>query len=373
VVLMGESGTGHEPIRILTVSGAPRARGRAYGEEARDAIAGCIATWKEALEADLHVDPDPYLQRFVHETDFLPAVKTHTPWVLEEIEGIAEAANLPFATVLAHNLPDEEWWYRQSLPDAPRPGEARACSAIGLRHGPNGHPVASQNMDVPAFYAGSELLVRLIDEDGFETLVLAYAGSTGLCGCNAAGTSICCNTLLSLNHSTTGLPVNCVVRGVLAQRDLDGARAFVHGVDHASGQAYLVGGSNQLAGFECSAGGAVEYGKSGDRLWHTNHPYVSTDGTEGSGSTLSAVSDTERRGQFIESRLDDLETIDDIEATLSDRTTPLCRVPEPPFNTITFGSIVMELDTPPRVWLAAGPPDRTPYELVSPVREPVPT
>src|SRR5262249_17810069 len=149
------------------------------------------------------------------------------------------------------------------------------------------------NMDVPAFYAGSEMLLRIVDDDGFETLVLVYAGSTGLCGCNAAGTSICCNTLLSLNHSATGLPVNCVVRGVLAQRSLADARRFVESVTHASGQAYLIGGSGQLAGFECSAGGCVEYGRGGDRLWHTNHPIVSNDGTGGSGSSISAVNDTE--------------------------------------------------------------------------------
>jgi hypothetical protein len=82
------------------------------------------------------------------------------------------------------------------------------CSVIGLRRGPREAPIASQNMDTPAYYAGTQVLHEITGQ-GPVTTVLAYAGSTGLCGFNDAGVSICCNAMLTLPNATHGLPVNC--------------------------------------------------------------------------------------------------------------------------------------------------------------------
>lgn len=347
-------------IPIVDVSGIPRERGRSYGEHARELIAHGVGTWKESLGQGLKGDPDEYLTRFLGATSFVPIIRERTPWVLEEIEGIAEGAGITPELMLAYNLPDEEWWYREG--DA---GEPRGCSVIGVRRGAGGAPLAAQNMDVPNHYAGTGMLLRIRDEDGLEATLLVYAGSTGLCGCNSEGVSICCNTLLSLRHSERGLPVNCVVRGVLAQSTLSDAAAFVRSVPHASGQAYLIGGSGDLLGVECSTGGVFEYGVGADRLWHTNHPYVSDDVSGDVDSIpLLAVSDTVARGRFIEERLGGVTDAAAIESVLSDRTVPICRVPKQPTDAITFGSIVMELTVPPTVTLAPGPPDRTPYEPI---------
>lgn len=347
-------------IPTLTIEGSPRERGRAYGEQACELIKQGIGAWRDSIRSELSRDPDEFVSEFLAATAFAPTIREWTPWVLEEIEGIADGAGIAPDLMLAYNFPDEEWWYRES-----HSGESLGCSVIGVRRGPHGAPLAAQNMDVPNHYAGTAMLLRIRDEDGLETTLLVYAGSTGLCGCNSHGVSICCNTLLSLQHSERGLPVNCVVRGVLAQSTLSDAAAFVRTVPHASGQAYLIGGSADLLGVECSAGGVFEYGAGADRLWHTNHPYVSNDVSgELDSVPLLAVSDTVARGRFIEERLSRVVDASGIDTLLSDRTVPICRVPTRPTDAITFGSIVMELTVPPAVTLALGPPDRTPYELI---------
>jgi isopenicillin-N N-acyltransferase-like protein len=358
-------------IRSVVVEGTPRERGRVYGEAASDLIHAGIERWKASLADELRIEPDAYLERFLAETSFVEPIRRHTPWVLEEIEGIADGAGVSHRTVLAYNLPDEEWWYRQPLAKIGSDQEPRGCSVIGLRNGPSGVPIAAQNMDVPSYYAGTEILLTVRSDDGPEMTALAYAGSTGLCGYNSAGVSICCNTLLTLPHSASGLPVNCVVRGVLAQSTLADARTFVTSATHASGQAYLIGGSRQLLGLECSAAGCREYGEGEERVWHTNHPLVSDETASIESIEILATSDTVARGRFLEERLVGIGDAAGIEVALSDRTVPICRVPEGPRTAITFGSIVMELHAPPVVTLAPGPPDRTPYATVSPAREPV--
>jgi hypothetical protein len=349
---------------LLTIEtfGPARDRGRTYGEAARPLIHAGVEAWLESVEAEVRMKADAYFAAFLNRTAFSESMREWTPWVLEEIQGIAEGATLPFETILAYNLPDEEWCYRQSTGAG---GEPFGCSVIGLREGPRGTPIASQNMDTPAYYAGTQALYKTTG-NGPETTVLVYAGSTGICGFNAAGVSICCNAMLTLPNATHGLPVNCVVRGVLAQSSLEAARAFAESVPHASGQAYLIGGSDGLVGLECSPEGCKEYGRDQDRLWHTNHSTIAThEGEVPAPPDEGEFADSTQRGRFLEQRLPSIVDQGSIEAALSDRTVPICRVPTGPSDAITFGSIVIELTVPPRVTLAPGPPDRTPYREIS--------
>lgn len=349
---------------LLTIRAAGQARdcGRAYGETARALIQEGVEAWRESLTADIEMDASAYLAQFQSHTSFSESMRLWTPWVLDEIQGIAEGAALPFETILTYNLPDEEWCYRQSIGVGSEPF---GCSVIGLRQGPGGVPIASQNMDTPAYYAGTQVLYEITGH-GLVTTVLAYAGSTGICGFNDAGVSICCNAMLTLPNATHGLPVNCLVRGVLARTSLEAARSFVESVPHSSGQAYLIGDPNDLVGLECSPEGCREYGRGEDRLWHTNHSTIpSEDGAMPEPPEDGEFSDSAQRGRFLAHQLPSLVNGEAVEATLSDRTVPISRIPVGASDAITFGSIVMELTVPPRVRLAPGPPDRTSYEEIS--------
>lgn len=347
-------------VRVIEVSGTHRERGIAHGRQARDLIEqGCDA-WLRSLRDDLGTDPEPYLARFLRSTSLVAAMDEHTPWLVEEMKGIADGAGLPYETILAYNLPDEEWWYRQSTTAQPM-----GCSAIGLRSLPNGRPVIAQNVDVPDYYGGKQIILLSHGDNGLDTFLFGYAGGTGLCGANSSGVAILCNALLTLRHSEHGLPVNCVLRAALAQTSLAGAMHFLGSIEHASGQSYLLGGSGQIAGVECSAAGATEFGRGSERLWHTNHPYVSDDvSSEIDAFPILADSDTLGRGDYIVEKLPEVNDIDGIQAVLSDRSVPICRVPRWENDVITLGSVVIEITSPPRVLLAPGPPDRTPYETV---------
>jgi hypothetical protein len=279
------------------------------------------------------------------------AIGRHTPDLLAEVRGIAEAAGVAFERILALNLMDEEWWF--TAPAQPRD----ACSVLAVAPHAGRPAVLAQNMDLPALMDGAQAVLRIDDGERGTGAVLTAAGMIGLTGVNAAGVGVCVNTLAMLRHSREGLPVAFVMRGALERTSAAAAAAFLAHVPHASGQHYALADRDGVAGYECSAAGAVRSDDGGGRLCHTNHPLRSADidpARRAEGEPASHV-----RLAALASAAPEVASGEDCERVLADRDAPLSIVPEPGRPWITFGSIWAELGAPPRVRIAPGPPDRT--------------
>ena len=149
-----------------------------------------------------------------------------------------------------------------------------------------------------------------------------------------------------------------MLRGLLERRTLAGAEAFLRAVPHASGQHYAIGSGDDVAGFECSAGGVVASDGGQGRFWHTNHPLASRD-VDPADDDPAGTADSQVRLDRLAETGPDIETMDDCEQLLADRRAPLCVAPEAEHKWLTFGSIAMELTSPPAIRIAPGPPDRT--------------
>ena len=344
---------------IVGCRGDGRERGCAQGEALRGQIHGLLERWDAAAIARLGRPPQTLVSGLVETTGFLAAIERHTPDLLAEVRGIAEGANVAFGRILALNLMDEEWWF--TAPAEPR----NACTLIAV--GPaDGRPaVLAQNMDLPEVMDGAQAIVRYDDGKGNGGTVLTAAGMIGLTGVSTAGLGVCVNTLAMLNHSRDGLPVAFVIRGALAQGGVAGAAAFLGRVPHASGQHYALADSADVAGYECSAGGAVRSDRGDGRICHTNHPLRSTDVDPA--VPAEGREDSHVRLAAIEAAAPDIATGTDCERALADREAPLCVVAEPGHSNLTFGSIWAELGSSPRVRIAPGPPDRTAWLDASPV------
>ncbi len=336
---------------IVECRGDGRERGRAHGEALRERIEGLLERWDADVAARLGRPPQTLVSALVETTGFVAAIERHTPDLLAEVRGIAEGAGVAFDRVLALNLMDEEWWF--TAPAEPRD----ACTLIAV--GPSGGrpSVLAQNMDLPELMDGAQAVVRFEDGAGDGGAVLTAAGMIGLTGVSSAGLGVCVNTLAMLNHSRDGLPVAFVMRGALAQGSVAGAADFLARAPHASGQHYALADSAGVAGYECSAAGAVRSDDGGGRFCHTNHPLASADLDPA--VPAEGREDSHVRSAAIESVADGVTTGADCERVLADREAPLCVIPEPGRPWITFGSIWAELGDAPRVRIAPGPPDRT--------------
>lgn len=343
---------------IVECRGDGRERGRAHGEALREQIHGLLERWDADVGARLAGPPQALVSGLVETTGFIAAIERHTPDLLDEVRGIGEGAGVAFDRILALNLMDEEWWF--TAPAEPRD----ACTLIAV--GPaDGRPaVLAQNMDLPALMDGAQAVVRHDDGAGSGGTLLTAAGMIGLTGVSSAGLGVCVNTLAMLNHSRDGLPVAFVMRGALAQGSVAGAAAFLGRVPHASGQHYALADPAEVAGYECSAAGAVRSDDAAGHFCHTNHPLRSADVDPA--VAAERREDSHVRLAAIESAAPDVAAGADCERALADREAPLCVLPEPGHPWSTFGSIWAELSASPRVRIAPGPPDRTAWLDASP-------
>jgi hypothetical protein len=340
------------PDLIVDVAGSGRDRGRAHGEVLRGRIADALERWDAEVGERMGIPAADHVAGLLAATRFVPAIEASTPELLEEVRGIADGAAVSFERILAYNLMDEEWWYSQAA------GHRHSCSLVAVAAGEGRGALLAQNMDLPEVMDGGQTVLRSTAPDGSQTVVLTAAGMIGLTGCNSDGLGVCVNTLSMLNHSPDGLPVAFVLRGLLERRTLAGAEAFLRAVPHASGQHYAIGSGDDVAGFECSAGGVVASDGGLGRFWHTNHPLASRD-VDPADDDPAGTADSQVRLDRLAETGPDIETMDDCEQLLADRRAPLCVAPEAEHKWLTFGSIAMELTSPPAIRIAPGPPDRT--------------
>lgn len=351
---------------VLQLTGTPRERGRAHGESLRAQINAALEQWYEDLERTTEVRAPEYLGDFVMDTRFQAAIRHWTPDLWDEIEGLAEGANVDFNTIFAWQLMDEEWWYRKErLTSA---AALNHCSALGV-FGEGGAPLLAQNMDIYANTDGYQTLLHIKD-GGVESFVFTFAGFLGLTGLNNYSLGVCCNTLSSLNHSADGLPVAFIIRHILAQKSRDDSVAFVRDVKHASGQNYLIGDKDGIQDFECSANRVCEYlpSEGATRVFHTNHPLVNDD--YGEPRAVSSINtpvptNSEIRYNLVEKGLAAAPQVDvkTIESILSTR--PVCVERGDRGDLFTAGSLIMSLGSSPDLLFAPGPPSMKEYQLFS--------
>lgn len=365
-------------FRKLIVEGDPRTRGQVHGESLRTLVREHYGRWLEAIGNDLGCDPETYVRNFLSKMRFGAAIERWAPGLLEEVRGISEGAGVPLDIALARQLSDEEPWYRRSV-RLSRPSHA-GCSSIGSRSADGGQIVIAQNMDMPDYCDGFQVMLHVCPSGGLpESLVFTLAGKISLAGMNSAGLAMACNTLSQLDYSKEGLPEDFVVRTFLEHSCFEDACGFLESVDHASGQNYTVGAPGAtVVNYECSARSARRFVPVAPPgcVFHTNHPFVNTD-TEKFALESSGLSDAELARYYYGSSyprfaelqaqlagLDAAPTISQIKAALSSHAGPVCRHGseiESRRDNYTVGCLIMELAPVLTFHVAPGPPCETDF------------
>src|SRR3990172_9255206 len=260
-------------LKVLVLDGSPYNRGLVHGNTMRDQIHRLLVSWKAAFADHLRIDADVFIKRFLSRTDFVSAMKRWTPELLEEVKGIADGAGVDFDTMLVYQFADEYIVNGKAI-------SQDRCSSVGFSTKGNQPSVVAQNMEIESYADGFQLVLHITHPAfDLESYVLTLAGCIALNGMNNKAIGICCNALTQLSNCRDGLPVACIVRGVLQQSTEDDSIAFLHRIKHASGQNYVIGGPGNVHSFECSAGTISRFKPNGreDVVWHTNHPLVNDD------------------------------------------------------------------------------------------------
>ena len=357
-------------MKYLHLNGTPFQRGHIHGTQCQTEIHAMLQRWDRTLRADLGMDLNAYVSRYLADTQYVDASRDFAPAIMEEVEGIAAGAEIPFETafVIQAGL-DEHWHHRETL--SPKvPATLERCSGFGVVQ--NGQStILAQNQDLPAYLDGAQIMLEVEDEDhGVRILMPSIAGFIGLHGMNDRGVSNCVNTLAQLSCNTTGPLSTFVIRAMLNCHTFDAAVALVKSAGHTVGLNYIIADANQLIDLETSANQVAEYRPHLERVYHTNHPLVNDDFADVPDSATDEGNpqldefNTNERMSVLQRELDNGAPVDVAKAKLilSCPDGHVCRAQENPIPAFTFTSAIMELGSAPVIHVSAGPPNRVAYE-----------
>ncbi|HIK84147.1 MAG TPA: hypothetical protein EYG08_03465 [Myxococcales bacterium] len=371
-----------QDLEVLDLSGESRERGRIHGEALRERIHDAVATREGIIAEETGVPVSDYRREFLRHTNFLPAIERWTPELLNEVHGISEGAALDFDRVYAYQLIDEEWLYRRDRGITPPSGSDLRCSTIGIDRTRDQPTLVAPNLDIEHWRDGSQVVLRIRQpETDREIYSYSFAGLIILAGLNSKGVGVCVNALMGLPHGPTGLPVPFAIRGALERNSMAEAISFLHEIDHATGQNYMIGDSWRARSVECSSKSKTEYEwrRGFGRVCHTNHPLALEEADRSEGGLGQWTAEERRRRNentvvrlgSLESRLEDADaSIDrcEVKAILSshdDPDNPVCRHGDGPTARsmigVTLGSLIYELSEAPTFHAAPGPACETEY------------
>lgn len=251
-----------DPIPVVEVNGTHRHVGRCIGQALRPRLEAALgrlrtdrpaeATWQDLLRAS-----SPYLDHS----------RAAYPRYVEELEGIAEGADLPFDEVFLGVC--EELWE----PAAWRGGPTRGCTDFAAR-GPatvDGSTLLAHTNDLAPEAESDLVVLKVRSDEEPEFLAVSVAGLGFSAGFNAAGVSLTGNEV-SANDVRPGVPRQLVVRAVLGARRLGEAMDACLLPTRASSYNNIIADAHgEIYSVEGSATDCEPIYIDGDILAHANH------------------------------------------------------------------------------------------------------
>lgn len=299
-------------------------------------------------------------QAFAASLRYRPFVQRHTPFLDEEIRGIAEGAGKPLAAIYMLQLRAElAVSFSANTPE----GQAAECTtfAVSGSRSESGNLVAGQNADLPAFYRDLCLVVRIIPEEGPAILMLTPAGQVSYIGINSAGVGVFGN-YLKCGGWGLGFPRYLLSRAVLSRRSAREGLGTFQPIPRASSRNLLIfDGSGRVIDVENTPTRYSLLSSKDGYLVHSNHylcdELAAEERSEGEELRNSKIR-FERMIELIESHPGPL-AIEDLKKFLRDRGTArdaICRFSsDGDTDLATIAGVIAE-PVEGRLHIAAGPP-----------------
>lgn len=224
--------TGGLKIPRLRLSGSARDCGRQYGSALARSIHGTLDAYLESFRAMHGLEREKVYELA---RAFVPCIESYAPELVEEMQGIADGADLPLDAIVTLNARSE------LVHGLKARASADGCTSFAVL-GPatrDGRLLVGQNWDWnPAMRASTVILD--IERAGAPRLItLAETGLLGKIGVNEAGVASVINFLLS-DQRRPGVPVHVIRRRVLEAETLPEALRAVVQAERALAANYLL-------------------------------------------------------------------------------------------------------------------------------------
>jgi isopenicillin-N N-acyltransferase-like protein len=343
---------GMKAVPLIQVKGSPRQRGREQGEGAREQIGRMVACYQEFFPAASGMS---WEEGLVASRKFLAYAEGAFPHLIEELQGIAEGASVPFQDVWLLNC-------YEGVTDMAGDRGGCTCLAVREEHTDAGHVLMAHNEDWVSQDRENVYLVQAQPTEGVPFLGMSYGALLVNIGLNAEGIGVAINSVYPTD-SQVGVPRIVYSRAVLDARTVGEAIGACLVSDRDGGYNYLLADANgELYNVETSAKKhRLLYGDEG-WLVHTNH-YLSPSmqAVEQKGRYIGSHVRYHRAQRLLRQRLGAV-SVTSLQELLRDHVNlpnSICGhedVTEPPHERAqTIISLVMNLTTR-TLWAAPGPP-----------------
>ncbi|WP_160120322.1 C45 family autoproteolytic acyltransferase/hydolase [Rhodovarius lipocyclicus] len=257
-----------EPFPLLELHGAPEARGRLYGQLAKDRVHKSLGHYGAQLKGNgLDAEGVRAMARA-----FIPRIEAFEPDYVAEMRGIAEGANVELADIVLVNCRTE---VLQLAKRAAKPAEPDGCTGaiIMPEASADGALIHGQNWDWKSECAETGVVLRIRREDGPDILTFVEAGGLARCGLNGAGVAVTANYLESdRDYRQEGIPLSLLRRKILEQEQVALAfRAIYCTPKSASNNLMLSHASGFGIDVECAPDESFPLEPEGGLLVHSNH------------------------------------------------------------------------------------------------------
>jgi isopenicillin-N N-acyltransferase-like protein len=346
----------YAPFPLIDLSGSPRERGRQHGQGASDRIKRGIAMYSESLLAS-GVD---WKQLERRAEAMVPAVEAFDATYVEEMRGIADGANVPFAGIMLMNA-------RTEMVSAARRQQANkhfpdGCTAAFAlpEASADGVLLHGQNWDWRAECAETGVVLRIRRDDGSDILTFTEAGGLARSGLNSAGIGLTANALECDRdyQRGAGVPLPFIRRKVLEAEYLALAVRTIFstpklGSNHmAISHGMVGGGGGEAFGFECAPDETFWVAPENGLYVHANHWISEAARAKVKDTGLQETPDSiyrdKRVREYLAPRRGKLTLEDFRQAFFDDYASPysVCRPPRPNNRGATVATSAMVLMRP---------------------------
>jgi hypothetical protein len=282
-----------EKYAVLEAKGTSFERGFTYGFYHKQLIRRLIDSHFDFYARYLQTSKDEALSEAAR---YERPIRDYSQEIAEEVKGTAEGAGVQLNEVLLITAFNEVFY----------PKLSKACTSFAARGGATSDHLTyvGQNNDEgidPWLNGDCTTLTKYSAKTGPDALIYTYAGAPAMMGINSAGVSVCINAL-GFPKPKIAVPMLCVVRELLNQRDLDGALESIERADRAFALNFMVGDTKGIMDVEATPVGVIVK-RSNDILHHANHYLYGTEGFTDPKSNeyrANSVARCDRMAQLIE-------------------------------------------------------------------------